>query len=477
MSVLLVCAASPALSQVTLVDAFPNLTFPLPTDIQSAGDGSHRLFVAEKAGVISVVPNTPSASAKGTFLDITDRVDAGDAEKGLLGLEFHPAFPDSPYVYVNYTAAGPQRTVISRFTVSEVYPDSALAASERVILEVAQPFPQHNAGQLAFGPDELLYIGLGDGGDAGDPLENAQDLTVLLGKMLRIDVDSTAAPLAYSIPTGNPWAENTQGYREEIYALGFRNPWRYSFDPVTGDLWLGDVGQDLYEEIDLVTAGANYGWDIVEGDSCYEPPSGCDTTGLTFPVWVYPHGQGHRSVTGGYVYRGAVLPALYGRYIYGDYTAGTVYALDYDGVTPASTELLIDTSKLISTFGVDESGELLVGSLIENKVFRIVPAATAVDDAPPPGPARLMQNTPNPFNPRTRIGFELSRATRVRLEIYDVAGRSVRTLVDARLPAGTHAAWWDGRDDGGVAAASGIYFYRLVAGGRTVAARKMVLIR
>jgi len=470
--------ATPAASQIVLEDAFPNLTFLNPVDIQCARDGSNRLFVVEKRGVISVMPNDPGATQKKTFLDIQTRVDDAGSEEGLLGLAFHPAFPDSPYFYVNYTAASPDRSVISRFEVSGPDPDLAGAASEFVILEVGQPFANHNGGQLAFGPDGFLYIGFGDGGGSGDPLENAQNLAVLLGKMLRIDVDSPSGALNYSIPPDNPYVGNPSGYREEIYASGLRNPWRYSFDFLTGRLWLGDVGQGNWEEIDIVENGGNYGWDNMEGAHCYEPSTGCSTAGLTLPIFEYDHTLGRRAITGGYVYRGARIPGFDGRYIYADYSSGTIYALAYDGINPPVSSMLLDTSKRISTFGVDEHYEHLLASYIEGKVFRLRPLPTGIGDVP--GVVRggaLAQNVPNPFNPTTAIHFSTDEKGAIEVAVFDVLGRRVRSLVRESLDPGPHVTAWDGRNEDALPAPSGVYFYRLFIDGRAVDSRRMVLLR
>jgi glucose/arabinose dehydrogenase len=224
--------------------------------------------------------------------------------------------------------------------------------SESILLEIAQPFSNHKGGRLVFGPDGYLYLGPGDGGSAGDPNGNGQNRSVLLGKILRIDV----AQSPYGIPPDNPFAGNTEGFREEIYAYGVRNPWRFSFDSVTGWLWVADVGQDLYEEIDIVEKGKNYGWNIMEGKHCYGSPQ-CSTAGLVLPIWEYSHHEG-QSITGGFVYRGAKLPELSGAYIYGDFVAGKIWALRYDGQAAPTNSLLSDTNLNISSFGIDKDGEI-----------------------------------------------------------------------------------------------------------------------
>ncbi len=349
----------PSNTSYEVVEAFPNLSFSQPLDLQHAGDDSGRLFVVEKSGVIRVFENKASVSGSSVFLDIQDRVDDSGSEEGLLGLAFHPNYESNGYFYVNYTAANPDRTVIARFQVSTGDSNVADVGSELQMLTYAQPFSNHNGGQLAFGPDGYLYIAVGDGGSGGDPNGNGQNLSTLLGSILRIDVDSQQNGNNYSIPPDNPYADNNQGYREEIYAYGLRNPWRFSFDAENGNLWAGDVGQNSYEEIDLIQGGGNYGWNIMEGTHCYEPSSDCDESGLEMPVWEYDHDLGN-SVTGGFVYHGPTLDNLTGWYIYGDFGSGRIWALDNsDPDNPENTQLL-DTDILISSFGVDADNELYI---------------------------------------------------------------------------------------------------------------------
>ena len=343
--------------QVT--DAFPNLSFNQPLDLQHAGDNSGRLFVVEKPGVIRVFNNDSSTTNSSQFLDIRDRVQDSGGEEGLLGLAFHPNYETNGYFYVNYTADNPDRTVIARYQVSAQNPDQADASSEQQILTFAQPFANHNGGQLRFGPDGELYIAVGDGGSGGDPEENAQDRTTLLGSILRIDVDNQEDGNNYAIPADNPYARNSQGFREEIFAYGLRNLWRFSFDAENGRLWAGDVGQGRFEEVNIIEPGQNYGWDIMEGNSCYEPSSGCDQSGIALPIWEYGRSEG-RSVTGGFVYRGPTLDPLIGQYIYADFISGRIWALDYSDLdNPSNTEIL-NTDISVSSFGVDGDDKLYI---------------------------------------------------------------------------------------------------------------------
>lgn len=468
----------PMAAQIELQQAFPALSFTRPVDLQHAGDGTNRIFVVEQRGIISVFENDPAVASKTVFLDIEERVDDSSNEEGLLGLAFHPDYENNGYFYVNYTATGPDRTLISRFKVSANDPNVAEPDSEVVIITIPKPFSNHNAGQLAFGPnDGYLYITTGDGGSGGDPQGNGQNPQTLLGSILRIDVDTTAPGLQYSIPPTNPFVGNTQGYREEIYAWGLRNPWRMSFDPVTGWLWAADVGQNAWEEIDIIENGKNYGWNIMEGNHCYNPPTGCNTAGLTLPVWEYSHSLGN-SVTGGYVYRGPGVPEFTGKYIYADFGSGRIWALEYDGVNPAVNNLLIDTSLLIASFGVDQDRELYICAF-DGKIYRFKPTPTGSSGSLPTLPEKfaLGQNFPNPFNPVTKIPFRLDQAGKVSIAVYDVNGKLVNTLVDSMVSMGQHSVSWNGSDFAGKLLAGGIYFYRMKVNNILVQTRKMVFLK
>ena len=349
--------------------AFPNLTFNQPVGITYAeGEVANRLFVVEQAGRIMVFDNSAKTTSAKVFLDISDRVLFG-GEQGLLGLAFHPNFKQNRFFYVNYVADNPRRTVIARYVAGFSDPDTADRNSELVLLEIDQSFSNHNGGQLAFGDDDFLYIGLGDGGSAGDPFGNAQNRSSLLGKILRIDVDAFSEGSNYRIPVDNPFAGNALGYREEIYAYGFRNPWRFSFDRATGTLWAGDVGQEQREEIDLVEKGRNYGWNIMEGTLCYSPSTDCNQTGLELPVWEYGRDEGI-SVIGGFVYRGIALADLFGAYVYGDYGSGRIWALSFEGLGPFVNTLLVDTNLNIASFGIDADNELYL-TAFDGKIYKL----------------------------------------------------------------------------------------------------------
>jgi glucose/arabinose dehydrogenase len=361
----------PTNTPITNVTTFPDPEqYPLveltsgldrPLFLTHAGDSSSRLFVVEKPGRIVILQDSQPLDVP--FLEIPGRINSQDSERGLLGLAFHPNYAQNGYFYVNYTDSRGD-TVVSRFQVTSD-PNIADPNSEKILLNISQPYANHNGGMIVFSPDGYLYIGMGDGGSGGDPQNNAQNPDTLLGKILRIDVDSGDP---YSIPEGN--APNAL---PEIWALGVRNPWRFSFDRATGDLWIGDVGQNQWEEVDFlpagVQAGVNLGWDYYEGTHAFDGTPSEDLE-LVFPVIEYSHPGGHCSVTGGYVYRGA-NPDWQGIYLYGDYCSGTIWGAlaGPDGVW--QTIRLYQTGSGLASFGQDQDGELYAVYL-NGSVFRLI---------------------------------------------------------------------------------------------------------
>ncbi len=362
--------ADPSAISITLDPYVTVLGGPLA--VAAPDDGTGRLLVAAQDGRIWVVRDG-KANLDTPFLDIHGRISSGN-EQGLLGLALHPGFPTDPRVFVDYTDAS-GNTVVSSFRVPSATADRVDPTSETVILRVDQPYANHNGGALAFGPDGYLYISLGDGGSAGDPHGNGQKRSTLLGKILRIDVDHPSGSAAYSIPDGNPFV-GEGGVRPEIWLYGVRNPWRLSFDRSTGDLWIGDVGQDTWEEVDVVRAGQrglDLGWNLREGTHCFTPPSGCKSDGLTPPVAEYSHNQGC-TVIGGYVYRGAAQPMLAGIYLFADYCSGRIWAL------PATVDTLTKATEVGSTdagtvsFGEDTAGELYLVNQA-GTIYRVIAKA------------------------------------------------------------------------------------------------------
>ena len=355
---------SSAFPEIQLASVAKGLNQPL--GLFHAGDG--RLFIVEQGGTIRIWQN--GALLEKPFLDVRERVTSG-GEKGLLGLAFHPKFSENRRFFVNYTSpTDGLHTVISEFKVGD-QPNEADKNSERILLTVPQPFANHNGGDIVFGPDGFLYIGMGDGGSRNDPHGNGQNLAALLGKMLRIDVEQKGEGKQYGIPADNPFVGRANA-AAEVWAYGLRNPWRFSFDGTTGLLYAGDVGQDTREEIDVIRKGRNYGWNVMEGTICTPGvhPT-CDKSLFEPPIIDYPRSEGI-TVIGGYVYRGKAIPGLAGAYLYGDFGSGRVWALRYDGKAVTAQGLLLESGKAISSFGEDAQRELY---LIDygGEVFRIAP--------------------------------------------------------------------------------------------------------
>lgn len=358
--------AQPPITDIVLKAVVKGLADPV--HITNAVDGSGRLFITEQAGIIRILKGGKSLPSP--FLDIREQVKSG-GEMGLLSVAFHPRFGENGRFFVNYTSSrGGLHTVVSEFRASH-NPDVADSKSEKVILTVDQPFSNHNGGQITFGPDGYLYIGMGDGGGANDPYGHGQNLSTLLGAILRIDVDKREGKREYRVPDDNPF--NTYpNARPEIWAYGLRNPWRFSFDPLTGVLYAGDVGQYDREEIDIIEPGKNYGWNIMEGTICTPGVNPkCNKTALAPPLIDYGRNEGI-TVIGGFVYRGQDIPALCGAYIYADWGSGKIWALRHQGHKVIEQRMLLDTGLSISSFGIDERYEVYV---VDHKggVYKIKP--------------------------------------------------------------------------------------------------------
>jgi glucose/arabinose dehydrogenase len=373
--------ASPTTSPGPASAATPNLQLRVvvdgltaPTDVADPGDGSHRRFVVEQAGRIRVLAGAQLIAKP--FLDISAEVKSG-GEQGLLGLAFHPDFSTDPRFFVDYTDVD-GNTVVSEFKVDGADPDVADTGSERPLLHIDQPFANHNGGGVVFGPDGMLYIATGDGGSEGDPQGNGQRTDTLLAKILRIDVDhrDAASGPAYGIPGNNPFVD-TAGASPEIWLTGLRNPWRIRFDLATGDLWIGDVGQSAWEEIDVARAGVaglNFGWNRMEGFHCYQPARGCDQTGLTLPVAEYGHDKGC-AVIGGVVVRDSGQPELDGRYVFSDSCSVNLWLLDPAGNARREPDLAGHWSGSISSIALADDGTVLVTDLQKGQLLALEAAA------------------------------------------------------------------------------------------------------
>lgn len=468
---LLLTINSLVFSQGDLVEAFPNLSFNRPLDLLHPPDNTDRIFVVSQQGYIYSFDNDSTISVKHTFLDISDSVSRVHNEEGLLGMAFHPQYASNRQFYVYYSKKNDQKSILARYHVSNENPDSAILTSQLILMEIEQPARNHNGGQIAFGPDGYLYVALGDGGGSGDRYLNGQDLQTLLGSILRINVDSTSSYGNYAIPADNPFAGNSSNYREEIYAYGLRNPWRFSFDPASGWLWTGDVGQGQWEEVDIIESGQNYGWNIMEGMHCYNNTS-CDDSGLSYPVVEYSHSLGN-SITGGHVYRGSRVPALYGKYIYVDFGSSRVWALEYDGINDPQNEELMNSGLNIAGFGIDQNYELYACAF-DGKIYKFQsdpPVTVKENKTVTPFTFSLDQNFPNPFNPFTIINYQLSAADQVILRVYDINGKELTTLQNGFQAAGNYSISFSG-----VTFNSGFYFYKLQVGNFSKV-RRMLLIK
>lgn len=393
--------------------------FNNPVDITHAGDD--RLFIVEQQGVIKIYSKEQS-TLDAPFLDIQDRVRSG-GERGLLGLAFHPNYKENGFFFVNYTATNGGQTRIARFTVSADDPNKADPNSEVILLTINQPFSNHNGGGIKFGGDGYLYIGMGDGGSGGDPLDSGQTPNSLLGKMLRIDVDNGSP---YGIPADNPFI-NDSTISDEIWAIGLRNPWRFSFDRATQDLWIGDVGQNAWEEVSYQPAnskgGENYGWRCYEGFETFNTTNCAADSTMTPPVHVYRTGSvDGASITGGFVYRGSQNPSLLGHYLYGDYVSRKIWSLIPNDSGDWTNVELLNSGFLISTFGEDQAGELYVADH-RGGIYQIM------DDQTSPvqtiSTIEELMITPNPFQDKMLLQMETTSAEAIQIKIFAANGQLI----------------------------------------------------
>lgn len=426
---------------IELTDAFPNLSFSGAVDMQSPNDGSDLLYVVEQAGRVKVFENSSATTMVDTFIDIVDRVTAG-GEQGLLGMAFDPNYAANRFFYLNYTVSGPRRQRVSRFLATT--PTDADPDSEVIMFEgdpALSGFTNHNAGAIAFGPSEgpggerYLYVTMGDGGSGNDPNNHAQDRAILLGKIVRLDVSVGGLPLdcadagVATLPADNPFVDGPGGDCDEVYAIGFRNPWRLTFDEATGQFWIGDVGQSAWEEVDILEPGGNFGWRAYEGNHCILGP--CVPDDKVFPVWEYAHTSGHCSITGGYVYRGTTIPKLHGWYVYADWCSGFIWAFHPDD--PMGTNQLIETFATFSltTFGTDEANELYAlteGGKIRKFVY-VLPDDIEVQ--PLERTFGLTVTGANPF--RNQTALQIRAEGHALLAVYDRLGREVARLFDGEV--------------------------------------------
>ncbi|NNE43026.1 MAG: hypothetical protein HKN12_02360 [Gemmatimonadetes bacterium] len=485
-SLLLLPPAGPgARAQVTTERIIQSINEPV---YLTAPPGDARLFIVDRSGMIHLYKS--GAVLARPFLDIQALVNSVAQEQGFLGLAFGPAYTTNGHFYVYYTGGtGAGKSVVQRYTVS-ADPDSADAASGHTILEITQPTDGHNGSTVDFGPDGFLYLSLGE----SNGQDRAQDPQDLLGKMLRIDVAGDDFPADslrnYAIPPTNPFVGDP-GTLDEIWALGLRNPYRWSFDPATDELYLADVGHNAWEEINVQPAGSpggqNYGWPLMEGLACFAPPTGCDTGSLTHPVHVYPHvAPTCWSITGGFVYRGSAIPSLQGHYFFGDFCTGSLWTLRYDQGTVS--DLVDRTTQMVpinggfiwnvASFGRDGAGELYVMMYgTPGSVFRIIPDPAFVgapEVAAAPEPVRI-RAFPNPFRDHARLEIALDRRSPLQVSVHTADGRRIRSLHDAPAGPGRLALDWNGRDDRGHAQPAGVYFLRATAGERTLTERITVL--
>ena len=469
LSLIFFFAAAPASqAAIATLRVAAGLNFP---DYVAAPPGDPRLFIVERRGDIKILIDghvLPYA-----FMDIDSLVmDLSlSPETGMTGLAFHPDFPDSPYVFVYYVDNA-NESIVARYTVSADDANVVDYSSAQIYLQYPHPYLMHYGGHLAFGPDRYLYVSIGDGGHQGDPEGYAQNLNMMLGKILRIDV---LHPPPYSIPPDNPFVHQ-QDTQPEIWQYGLRNPYRFSFDMGNNDLWIGDVGQDKFEEVDHVASpvpgGLNFGWAIMEADSCHDPPVDCDTTGLTMPVYWYDHNYGC-AVVGGYVYRGNNIPALQGTYFCADYCYGTIWAIGPDlQVADRTLELRASINGgivgIVSGFGVDGFGEMYIvdyGTGSSGEVYKIVDPTLVSAEPAPASTLSFLPPAPNPAKGTARFSIRMGKSGNLDVVVLDVAGREVATITSGAREAGSYSFHWDGLDKSGRSVSAGTYMLRALLDG------------
>jgi glucose/arabinose dehydrogenase len=433
--------------------------FNKPVNIQHAGD--NRLFIVEQNGVIKIL-NADATTNTTPFLDINSQVSSSGNEQGLLGLAFHPNYITNGFFFVNYTNNS-GNTVISRFTVS-TDPSIADINSQEILLTIAQPYSNHNGGSIVFGPDGYLYIGMGDGGSGGDPDNYAQNTTSLLGKILRINIDNG---LPYTIPTDNPFVSDTN-ITDEIWAIGVRNPWKFSFDSLQGDVWIADVGQYDYEEINHTLngmSGLNYGWRCYESNYAYQT-SGCqNTSNYTFPNAEYSHtgGESYRcSITGGYVYRGSLYPDLYGLYFFADYCSDEIGTVDPSNSYTIAYNTPSIGSSFVS-FGVDNNKELYIAGLNSGTIYKIIDTTLSIDDF---SFSNAITISPNPAKDIVLIQSKTFSTTMRKIEVFTILGKKVRTITIENL--NTYQLHLE-------TLSQGLYFVKIIANNNAVAVKKLLI--
>jgi glucose/arabinose dehydrogenase len=468
-----------AFAQYALEDVFPSLPlFSNPTDMLLIPDGSNRMLVLEQRGRLWIF-NPQSPSKTRLFWDGRGIVSPNGCEDGLLGCAFDPNFAINHYVYLNYTTGSDPQwfSHIIRYECSTAKPDTIIPSSAYEILTITQPAGRcnHKGGCLQFGNDGYLYASFGDGGSGGDPDKNGQNKSVLFGKILRLDVDHETDGKHYAIPANNPFAGNTQGFKEEIYSYGMRNTWKFSFDRPIGTLWAGDVGQDAYEEIDTIINGGNYGWNIMEGFHCY--PSGlfeCDSTGLIPPIWEYPHNGNSVAITGGFIYHGNSMPVLAEKYIYGDYVMGKIWALTYGNSRPVMNQLLIDKASpviAISSFAEDQANEIYVLGYNTGKIYKLISNAAVRNISSGKDFSLSADRTLlDDLHQSANIHFILPQSEHITLSLIGEAGQEIQRLVDLNMDGGEHTYQLNLRPF-----ANGMYFVRLIGSSGTLVQKISVM--